>query len=265
MALKINYFLSGLGLLALLISCDSGPKVIKSRKKEVKSELMSESYFDWGKAASSASEPKSFSEMVHKVVVKETLPAQRYTYLKVVEKGEDLWLATRKGEYETGATYFYRDGLLKKNFHSKEYDRTFERIYLVSKLVPEKHGGNQLSNPNAGAQAVKIETHSSSPASQPYAKKGSSISIAELIKNPSQFEGQIVELSGNCVKVNPNIMQRNWIHVKDGSADHFDLVVTTRSQVTEGQPVHLKAKVVLNKDFGAGYTYDLILEEGVIL
>ena len=67
------------------------------------------------------------------------------------------------------------------------------------------------------------------------------------------------------MKVNPNIMNRNWIHIKDGTKDDFDLVITSDKFVPEGSVVTMKAVVTLNKDFGAGYKYDLILENGTIV
>jgi hypothetical protein len=60
-------------------------------------------------------------------------------------------------------------------------------------------------------------------------------------------------------------MNRNWIHIKDGSKDDYDLVITSDTYVAEGTVITMKALVTLNKDFGAGYTYDLILEDGVLI
>jgi len=60
-------------------------------------------------------------------------------------------------------------------------------------------------------------------------------------------------------------MNRNWIHLKDGSKDDFDLVVTSNTFVPEGQIVTMRAEVSLNRDFGSGYRYDLILENGTII
>ena len=60
-------------------------------------------------------------------------------------------------------------------------------------------------------------------------------------------------------------MERNWIHVKDGSKDDYDLVVTSNTFVPEGSKITIKATVSLNRDFGAGYTYDLILENGILV
>ncbi|MCB0471462.1 MAG: hypothetical protein KDC56_00225, partial [Flavobacteriaceae bacterium] len=61
------------------------------------------------------------------------------------------------------------------------------------------------------------------------------------------------------------IMDRNWIHLRDGSKDDYDLVITSTEFVPEGTVVTMKGVVTLNKDFGAGYSYDLILENGSVI
>ncbi len=252
----------------LVIACNSGPKKIEGNAKESKAFTTNESTIEWPGLAKSEAPSADFRDIVHKVVVEEVLPATRYVYLKVNEKGQSFWIATRKGDFDTGATYYYKDGLLKTNFESKEYNRVFERIYLVSKLVPERHGGNSLAGPNGRTnQAASGATASPNASNVPpkVSANKNGLSIAELIANPKQYEGQRVKISGKCVKVNPNIMKRNWLHIQDGTADNFDLVVTSSKVVPVGTEVSLNATVVLNKDFGAGYTYDLILEEGEII
>ncbi len=60
-------------------------------------------------------------------------------------------------------------------------------------------------------------------------------------------------------------MSRNWIHLQDGSKDDFDMVITTNTFVPEGKQITIRAVVSLNRDFGAGYKYDLILENGTLV
>ena len=60
-------------------------------------------------------------------------------------------------------------------------------------------------------------------------------------------------------------MGHNWIHLIDGSKDDFDLVITSDALVTVGNVVTMKGVVAINKDFGAGYSYELIIEEGVVV
>ena len=79
---------------------------------------------------------------LHTVVVDEVLPATKYVYVHVSEGANQFWVATALKDVHVGETYFYKGGLLKTNFESKEYNRTFERIYLVSQFVPAKHDGS---------------------------------------------------------------------------------------------------------------------------
>jgi hypothetical protein len=208
------------------------------------------------------------TELVHKVVVQVILPTEKYVYLRVEEEGMEYWIATTKMEVEPGGTYFYGNRLLKTNFWSNEYGRSFDRLYLVSQLVPESHGVRQ-SEPIV-AEDDKPDTWPESstvtnfPRTEP--KTGNDlICIVDLVQNKSSYDGKHVRIHARCTKVNSNIMGRNWVHLQDGTYDAFDLVVTTLSHVKAGSELEIEAKVVLDKDFGSGYYYDLILEDGAVL
>ena len=45
----------------------------------------------------------------------------------------------------------------------------------------------------------------------------------------------------------------------------FDITITTRSEVQINDIVTLEGKVTLNKDFGAGYIYDVIIENATLI
>ena len=189
--------------------------------------------------------------------MEEVLPTDKYVFLRVAEKGEEFWIATGKQEVKVGGTYFYRNGLLKQNFESKTYNRIFDKIYLVSNIVSADHG----ANPNAQITTNSPDSKTGSGVIQ----KPGSIKLAEIIADPGKYENQIVQVSGKCVKINPNIMGRNWIHLKDGSQDDYDFVITSNVPVPEGQVVTMTGVVRLNKDFGAGYTYEIIVENAELV
>ncbi len=201
------------------------------------------------------------------MVVNEKLPTSKYVYLKVTEAGEQFWIATRNQEITIGGTYFYRSGLLKTNFESKEYNKVFDKIYLVSNLVAEDHRStsgainSEISKEEKSiTQKETIPTHT-----EKIIQHKGSITIAEIVSNPSEYDGKTVQLTGKCIKINPNIMNRNWIHLQDGSKNDYDLVITSDTFVPEGKIITIRALVSLNRDFGAGYHYDLILENGTII
>jgi len=252
----------------ILIACNNGPKVIteKSNTNEVvtNSGIFSEENTN---SQITNKTQSSFAEGLHTVVINEKLPASKYVYLKVTEAEEQYWIATRNQDIKIGGTYYYRSGLLKTNFESKEYNKVFEKIYLVSSLIPENHRNttSSVKSDNTKKEENLIHKEASRAQTEKIIKQKGSITIAEIVANPQKFEGKTVQLTGKCIKINPNIMDRNWIHLQDGSKDDFDLVVTSNTFIPEGKIITIRALVSVNRDFGAGYRYDLILENGIII
>jgi hypothetical protein len=83
----------------------------------------------------------------------------------------------------------------------------------------------------------------------------------------TQLAGQPVVIRGKVVKSNPGIMGKNWLHVRDGSGAEGtnDITVTTAGDVPNvGDTVLVKGPVTLNKDFGMGYQYDVIIEDAEV-
>jgi hypothetical protein len=80
--------------------------------------------------------------------------------------------------------------------------------------------------------------------------------------------GKTVTINGTVVKYNGGILGRNWLHVQDGSgkADDGtnDVCVTTDAAAKVGAIVTVTGKVVVDKDFGSGYAYKLIIEEAKV-
>ncbi|MBU2904573.1 SH3-like domain-containing protein [Arenibacter algicola] len=253
--------------LLVMFSCNNGPKVISPSTEDGNTQTKSGIFSVDPETQVTPNNNAAISNDFHKVVVNEVLPTSRYVYLRVTEGGEKFWIATRKQEVEKGEVYFYRNGLLKTNFESKEYNKVFDTIYLISNLVAEDHAKHVGNLPPNTAKTVKTNTQKEdipTHTNKVVEHKGT-LKIAELVKDFKKYEGHTVQISGKCVKSNANIMGRNWIHIQDGSKNDFDLVVTSNTFVPEGEVVTFRAVVGLNRDFGAGYKYDLILENGTLV
>ena len=235
-------------LATLLLACNSKPKVIEAvdDTEENQPPIVDES-----------------ATTLHKVMVNEILPTSRYTYLNVTEDGEAFWIAIPKSEVEKGGPYYYRGGLKKVNFKSVEYDRVFETVYLVSGISKDPNmtslaGGNPHQHMNE-TPATNANTKIEPPPG--------GITIAELLKNAKKYEGQSVRVRGKVVKLNNMIMNRNWIHLRDASVEggQQDITITTTDQVQMDQVVAFEGIIAVNKDFGAGYKYEVIMEEAHLL
>ncbi|MCK5638044.1 MAG: SH3-like domain-containing protein, partial [Flavobacteriaceae bacterium] len=229
---KVRLTLIAAIVLIFALACNKGPKVITSSDNSINSGESTGIFSKEPTAKPIAKTNQSLSNEMHKVTVVEILSATKYVYLNVKENGEQYWLATRKQDINVGEDYFYKGGLLKTNFESKEHNKVFEKIYLVTSLVQANHSNNtskinqQKTDQNIGKENPTVVVR----------QKGS-IKISELIENIKEYEGKTVQITGKCVKINPNIMGKNWIHIKDGSKDDYDLVITSDTFVKEGSMV----------------------------
>ena len=155
--------------------------------------------------------------------------------------GEPYWIATLKNDFIAGEEYVYTGRLFMEDFESKEFGRVFDQIYLVSFI--EK--ANKTAPVTATVEGV--------------------LSLADIVSNAARFTGKKVKVQGEVVKVNDAIMDRNWIHLADGSADDYDFVITSEENVSVGQAVAFEGLISTNRDFGAGYKYELLMEDAVTI
>lgn len=203
------------------------------------------------------------------IVAKEVIQATNYTYVLAEKGSETYWLAIPTDAIEVGKTYYHGPGMVMQNFESKDLERVFEEVLFLESIssTPIPTEGEQemsMENPHADqpkSTGAHIKTDAA-PVSVKPAEGG--ITLAELFENKSKYAGQKVILRGQIIKVNNEIMDRNWIHIQDGTSfgEEYDLVVTTDEYHEPGAIVTFEGIVAVDKDFGAGYFYKVIVEEG---
>jgi len=90
--------------------------------------------------------------------------------------------------------------------------------------------------------------------------------VAALHQDKAALAGKLVRVKGKVVKVNNGIMGRNFLHLQDGTGDQNsnDLTVTSKQTAAVGDQVTVTGRVVVNRDFGSGYAYPLLVEEASI-
>jgi hypothetical protein len=93
------------------------------------------------------------------------------------------------------------------------------------------------------------------------------LTVAKLMENKQSYSGKVIKIKGNVTKFNPQIMGKNWVHIQDGTEFQgvFDLTITTDILVTVGETVTFEGKIALDKDFGYGYVYNVLMEEGKLV
>lgn len=193
---------------------------------------------------------------VSKIVAKETFNAGGYTY---INGKNGVWLAVGQTNIELNKAYYYQGALEMKNFHSKELNRDFPQIYFLNAISDTP----VFTSKPKTMSASKMEKQVNKKIEVQLDKKEGITSIADVYKNQKELSGKQITVSGKVAKFNKNIMGKNWIHIQDGSdfKGNYDLTITSMDVTSVGEIVELTGMITLNKDFGAGYSYAVIMEE----
>lgn len=230
----------------------------------------------------------------------ETMNTGGYTYLKLDAGKEPVWVAIPETKVEKGQEVHCLPGMEMKDFSSKTLNRTFPSIIFSPGLVgsavmmnPHKPKAKQTAAPqdSSFAAALQAEQQHNSQAVMPSEPTGGSpgslgamvpsmdISVAkaqgensytvgECYAKAKELDQQQILIRGKVVKVSTMIMGRNWVHIQDGTGSPMenthDLVITTQATPEEGAVVTFTGTLHANRDFGAGYSYAVIIEEGML-
>ena len=144
-----------------------------------------------------------------------------------------------------GDSYYYKREVEMPDFESKELGRKFDNMLFLG----------FISNVNP------MDKNTVTKPVNDY------ISIAELYKNKQLYAGKKVKVKGKITKYSGVIMEKNWLHLEDGTyyERDNDLTITCQENITEGDVVIFEGIITINKDFGSGYFYKVIMEDAVIL
>jgi len=231
--------------------------------------------------------------------VLETMDSGGYTYLKMDTGLNQPWVAIPQSQVKVGDEVTCRPGMVMKNFSSKSMNRTFDTIVFSAGLAGATSNpqggmmGSMGTPPSQGGDdsfASAIQAEGGDPAmQQPAAESGGSLgaitpfaeikvekasgengyTVEEVFAQREALNGKTVSIQGQVVKFSPMIMGRNWIHLQDGTGDPMtnthDLVVTTTEEANDGDIITVEGTLAANKDFGAGYKYDVIVEDAKTL
>ena len=90
--------------------------------------------------------------------------------------------------------------------------------------------------------------------------------VEALFSEKNTLSGKQVQITGEVVKVNNGIMNKNFLHVQDGTGTvgSNDITITSQQTAQIGDKVAVTGRVATDVDFGAGYTYPILVEKAEI-
>lgn len=205
--------------------------------------------------------------------VLETMNSGGYTYVYLDTGAEKIWAAGPEAQIAVGQTITMDKGMPMPQFHAKSLDRTFDVIYFVGSIQSSDSAqpageaaqsaptGSGMGMGSSGSHSVVEQTEV-----KDVAKAAAGYTVEEIYAQSAMLSGKPVKVRGQVVKFTPNIMGTNWVHIQDGtgSGPTADLTVTTSAVVATGDLVLVEGSLTVNKDFGAGYKYDAIIEDAKV-
>jgi hypothetical protein len=234
----------------------------------------------------------------------ETMNAAGYTYLLLDRTTDKIWVAIPETPVKTGQVVTCTPGMTMNQFASKTLQRTFDTIVFSPGIQvgtpqatanQEKKVSKAQEKPVDFSAALEAEK-SSSPAAMggagtvpagmgqstgslgaivPSAEVSvikatgpNSYSVGECFEQAKELNTKTVRVRGKVMKISRMIMGKNWVHIQDGTGNPLknmhDLVITTQDEPGEGEVVTVEGILSANRDFGAGYTYAVIIENAKV-
>jgi hypothetical protein len=225
--------------------------------------------------------------------VLERVDAPPYSYLKLATGSGEVWAAVPQTTTATGTEVGVANPMPMKDFESKTLNRKFDVVYFGTlageagaPAAPRAAPGAMPAAPGAMAPApagmptespAQMAAQHQAAAAGPDDVKIAKVAkasgpegrtVAELFAERASLKEKKVAVKGQVVKFSPGIMGKNWIHLRDGSGSHEkrdnDVTVTTQDDVKVGDVVTVRGTLRLERDFGAGYAYPVIIEEAKV-
>jgi hypothetical protein len=190
--------------------------------------------------------------------VTETMDAVGYTYVEVDAGGGKVWAAGPVTPLKVGDMVAFSTGMVMENFYSKAMKRDFPVIYFVNSFTVDEE--SVVAKAAATASPHDQIQHQVGKSFKGVNKVEGGKSIAEIHAQKNNLKGKIVRVRGQVTRFTAAVMNRNWIHVRDSSTDD-DLTVTTDASVAIDDVVIIEGRLELERDFGYGYVYPVIVEQ----
>lgn len=203
--------------------------------------------------------------------VVETMNAGGYTYVCLEKDGKKTWVAVQEMKVTVGSKMSFLPGEVMRNFASKSLDRTFDAIVFSAGPAPGSVKAAAAGVPGGDPSHVGSKANVTSLDKDIKVEKAAganAYTVAEAYAKSASLNKKKISVRGKVVKFSKGIMDRNWVHLQDGSGDQkkgtHNLVVTTQDIVAVGDVVTATGTFAKDRDFGAGYLYKAIIEDATV-
>lgn len=193
--------------------------------------------------------------------VLESQDVESYTYLRLKTPQGETWAAVPTTTVKKGAKVAIENPMVMNNFQSKALKKTFDKVVFGTLAGQVPPGGAAVAPHPPVVQGPDTADIQVAKATGADAR-----TVADVLSQGAGMKDKPVVVRGKIVKINSGIRGVNWVHLRDGTGSAAnqtnDLIVTTTDELKVGDVVTLKGVVHTDLDFGAGYAYKVLVEQG---
>lgn len=185
-----------------------------------------------------------------------------YTYAEVNIGENKVWAAGPVTPLKIGDRVSFSTGMPMKNFRSKSMKRDFSVVYFIGRFVT----GDEKFNVGTAGKASSHGQYKTKTISKPITgikKVEGGLSISEIYTDKEKLKGKTLRVRGKVTKFTADVMNKNWLHIRDSSTLQ-DMTVTSKDTAVIDDVIIVEGKLELNKDFSYGYVYPVILLDAKI-
>ncbi len=195
--------------------------------------------------------------------VVETMDSGGYTYALVDVEGKEAWVAGPPAALAIGDAVVVQVEMEMVDFYASSLDRTFSSILFASDISLAGDDA-PAAMPSGHGAAPPVEDVLPDVVGITRAEGGATVEEILLMKD-ELFDTEVT-FRGKVVKYNSGILGKNWLHVQDGTGatGTSDITITTDATCAVGDIVLVRGMLVADRDFGAGYVYDVIVEDAQV-
>jgi hypothetical protein len=191
------------------------------------------------------------------------MDAASYTYLRITTAAGDKWAAVPQVKVAVGEKVTILNPMVMTQFASPTLKRSFPEILFGTLAGRPGPGGGGPAAPLASAAAAPVASGPVTKVADPAGR-----TVAEIFAGKAGLKDKTVAVRGRVTKYNAGILGHNWLHIADGTGSKGtgddDLAVTTQGEAAVGDVVVVRGPLHLDRDFGSGYSYAVLVEDATI-
>jgi len=254
-----------------------GATLMKGFSSKTLDRKFDEIYF--GELAGDAAKPAKAAPPAAPIAGKvlERIDAASYSYLRLATDKGEVWTAVPQTTVNVGTRVTVLEAAPMPGFESKTLKRKWDMIYFGKLAGAEPPPAKKMTPDQEKAATTKVMGQHQGMAAGPAdatvvnvakAPGPDARTVAEIWAQRAALKDKKVVVRGKVVKVVPEVMGKTWLHMRDGSGTAAgkdnDLTVTTGGAAAAGDVVTVTGVVHVDRDFGAGYSYPVIVEDATV-